>query len=57
MSMYQKIPRFYDEENLTSDLTPIHPARIIHDLRHSMPKNTIFFVGEAHMVFLLHIIG
>ncbi len=48
-------PKFCDEENLTTDMTPIHPARIIHDLRNVSPKDTILFVGEgAHGFFATH---
>lgn len=50
-----KIPHFYDEENLMSDVTPIHPARLLHDLQQVMPQNTILFVGEgAHGFFATH---
>lgn len=50
-----KIPRIYDEDNLTTDITPIHPTRLIHELRRVMPKNTMLFVGEgAHGFFATH---
>lgn len=50
-----KIPRFYDIENLKSKSIPIHPARLLQELREVMPKETILFVGEgAHGFFATH---
>lgn len=43
----QITPNFYDFENLSSDIVPIHPARVIKELRDVMPKNTILFSGEG----------
>jgi len=43
----QKSPTYYDAYNLSSDIIPIHPARIIKELRDVMPNNTILFSGEG----------
>ncbi|RDI36485.1 thiamine pyrophosphate-binding protein [Aquicella lusitana] len=48
----KKIPQFYDEENLSSNKIPIHPARVIKELRAVMPKNTILFSGEGASGFI-----
>jgi acetolactate synthase-1/2/3 large subunit len=48
----QRLPKFYDEENLTSDKIPIHPTRVIKELRDVMPKNTILFSGEGATGFI-----
>lgn len=51
----EKIPRYDDIENLTNTVIPIHPARVIHELREVMPKDTLLFVGEgAHGFFATH---
>lgn len=46
------IPKYYDEENLSSNAIPIHPARVINELRNVMPKNTILFSGEGASGFI-----
>lgn len=51
----EQIPRYHDEENLQSDATPIHPTRVIHELRQVFPKDTLLYVGEgAHGFFAAH---
>ncbi|MDP1835392.1 MAG: thiamine pyrophosphate-binding protein [Chlamydiales bacterium] len=48
-------PRLYDVENLVSDAQPIHPARVIHDLREVAPKDTVLVVDSgAHRAFCGH---
>jgi acetolactate synthase-1/2/3 large subunit len=48
-------PRLYDTENLTSNAIPIHPARVIHDLRAVAPKDTVVVVDSgAHRAFAGH---
>lgn len=48
-------PRLYDTENLTSNAIPIHPARVIHDLREVAPKDTVVVVDSgAHRAFSGH---
>ncbi len=46
---------FFNPDNLNSDGIPIHPARLIKELRAVMPQNTVL-VGDsgAHMLFGLH---
>jgi len=51
-SINKTIPKYYDEENLLSDQIPIHPARVIKELRDVMPKNTILFSGEGASGFI-----
>lgn len=48
----ENIPKYYDIENLTSDKIPIHPARVIKELRDVMPSNTILFSGEGASGFI-----
>lgn len=48
----QITPNCYDTENLTSNMIPIHPTRVIHELRRIMPKNTILFSGEGASGFI-----
>jgi len=45
-------PNFYDIENMFSNKIPIHPARVIKELRNVMPKNTILFSGEGVSGFI-----
>lgn len=48
----RKLPRLYDVENCTSDAVPIHPARIVAELRKAMPRETIALVDSgAHRAF------
>lgn len=48
-------PNYYDGENLTSDLIPIHPTRVMRELMKIAPSNTILFAGEgAHSFIASH---
>ncbi len=48
-------PRLQDIENTTSSAKPIHPARIISELRKAMPRETILVVDSgAHRAFSGH---
>lgn len=48
----RKLPRLYDVENCSSEAIPIHPARIISDLRRVMPRETAALVDSgAHRAF------
>ena len=45
----------YHEDDLRSDLIPIHPARAIHALREVMPPSTVLFGDSgAHSFFASH---
>ncbi|HEX6311810.1 MAG TPA: thiamine pyrophosphate-binding protein [Acidimicrobiia bacterium] len=47
--------RHYDEENCTSDATPIHPARAISELRTAAPHDTVMCVDSgAHRAWAGH---
>lgn len=46
------IPKYYDEKNLSCEKIPIHPARVIKELRDVMPNNTILFAGEGASGFI-----
>ena len=47
-----KLPRLYDAENCSSDSIPIHPARIVSELRKVMPRETVVLVDSgAHRAF------
>ncbi len=48
----KNIPKYYDELNLHSKDIPIHPTRVIKELREVMPKNTILFSGEGASGFI-----
>ncbi|RDI37275.1 thiamine pyrophosphate-binding protein [Aquicella lusitana] len=55
LTQIRALPRFYDEENCKSDAIPIHPARVIADLRKVMPRDTIVLVDSgAHRAFAGH---
>ncbi|MFA6915007.1 MAG: thiamine pyrophosphate-binding protein [Parachlamydiales bacterium] len=48
-------PRLYDSENQFSMAAPIHPARVVHDLRQVAPKDTVLLVDSgAHRAFCGH---
>ncbi len=48
----RKLPRLYDAENCSSDSIPIHPARIVTELRRVMPRETVALVDSgAHRAF------
>ncbi len=47
-----KLPHLYDAENCSSDSIPIHPARIVSELRKVMPGETVVLVDSgAHRAF------
>jgi len=47
--------RYYDEANLKSEEVPLHPARVIRELRQVMPADTILVVDSgAHRAFCGH---
>lgn len=49
------LPAFADEANMTSAATPIHPARLIAEMRRELPRDTILFVDSgAHRAFAGH---
>ena len=46
---------YFDEEHCNSEITPIHPARVIRALRETTPKNTVFYTDSgAHAFFAAH---
>jgi len=48
-------PRLQDVENCSSDASPIHPARVVADLRRIFPRNGILVVDSgAHRAFAGH---
>ncbi|MFO1314454.1 MAG: thiamine pyrophosphate-binding protein [Burkholderiales bacterium] len=48
-------PRLQDPEHMRSDAQPIHPARIVADLRAALPRDGILFVDSgAHRAFAGH---
>jgi acetolactate synthase I/II/III large subunit len=48
----RKCPRLYDAENCSSDSIPIHPARVVAELRKAMPRQTVALVDSgAHRAF------
>ncbi len=48
----RKLPRLFDTENCSSDAIPLHPARIISELRRVMPRETVALVDSgAHRAF------
>ena len=49
------LPPFYDAENLRSAAAPVHPARLVGELRRALPRETILFVDSgAHRAFAGH---
>jgi len=49
------LPAHFDGKNLSSDATPIHPARLIGEMRRAPPRDTILFVDSgAHRAFAGH---
>ncbi len=51
----RKGPRYYDLDNTGSAQTPIYPARMIADVRRTMPRNTTAVVDSgAHRAFAVH---
>jgi len=48
-------PRLYEPEHTTSDAVPLHPARVVTELRRTMPKDTVLVVDSgAHRAFCGH---
>jgi acetolactate synthase-1/2/3 large subunit len=48
-------PRYYDEEHTNSKAVPLHPARVLRDLRRVMPRKTVLLVDSgAHRAFCGH---
>lgn len=48
----RKRPRLYDAENCSSESIPIHPARIVAELRKALPRETVALVDSgAHRAF------
>lgn len=48
-------PRLQEEENTKSAAVPIHPARIIAELRHAFPRDGILLIDSgAHRAFAGH---
>ena len=48
-------PRHYEGENTASDAEPLHPARVIAELRRAMPRDTVLVVDSgAHRAFCGH---
>ncbi len=48
----RKLPRLYDAENCSSEAIPIHPARVVAELRKVMPRETVTLVDSgAHRAF------
>jgi acetolactate synthase-1/2/3 large subunit len=49
------LPPHFEGANLASDATPIHPARLIGEMRRALPRETILFVDSgAHRAFAGH---
>jgi acetolactate synthase I/II/III large subunit len=52
ISGIRKLPRLYEVENCSSDAIPLHPARIVSELRRVMPRETVALVDSgAHRAF------
>jgi acetolactate synthase I/II/III large subunit len=48
-------PRHYDEDHTASEAVPLHPARVLRDLRRVMPRETVLVVDSgAHRAFCGH---
>ena len=48
-------PRLQDAENCESDAVPVHPARIVADLRKALPRDGVLLVDSgAHRAFAGH---
>jgi acetolactate synthase I/II/III large subunit len=49
------LPAHFDTDNQTSNAAPIHPARLISEMRRALPRDTILFVDSgAHRAFAGH---
>lgn len=52
---FLKRPRFLAPETMTSDQVPIHPARVIGELRAAMPRDVALLIDSgAHRAFAGH---
>lgn len=52
---YLKRPRFLDADNMTSAAVPIHPARVVAELRKAMPRDVALLIDSgAHRAFAGH---
>jgi acetolactate synthase I/II/III large subunit len=48
-------PRHYDPANTESDAVPLHPARVVAELRNAMPRDAVLLVDSgAHRAFCGH---
>ena len=48
-------PNYYDLENPASDAAPLHPARVIREMRRALPEETVLMVDSgAHRAFCGH---
>lgn len=48
-------PRFYDAPNMESAQEPIHPARLVREVRKATPRDTVALVDSgAHRAFAVH---
>ncbi len=51
----RKLPRLYDVENCSSEAVPLHPARVVSEMRRVMPRETVALVDSgAHRAFAGH---
>jgi len=51
----QQQSRYLDLDNTTSDQVPIHPARLVREARHALPRDTIAVCDSgAHRAFTVH---
>ena len=51
----QRQPRFYDADEMGSNALPIHPARVVTELRQAAPRDTVALVDSgAHRAFTGH---
>ncbi len=55
MARIRRFPRLYEGENMRSEAMPIHPARVVSDLRRAAPRDCVLVVDSgAHRVFGAH---
>ena len=48
-------PRYFEAEHTASNAVPLHPARVVTELRQVMPKDTVLVVDSgAHRAFCGH---
>lgn len=48
VQIHCKAPRYHEPEKMGSDAMPLKPQRLMHDLRESLPDDTIFFVDAGN---------